>query len=668
MRWIRANAEIWLKSARFPFAAAALAVLLSSPSLQLGYVLDDKVHQAMLRPGLGFPEPVDPIWGLFAFMDGNPARNRAFMDAGIFPWWTEPKLRAQFLRPVTALTHLFDHRVAPDRPMFAHAHSLAWLAACVLVAGWVFRSLLGATAGAGLATLMFAVEDAHGIPAAWLANRNGLIALVFGLSAIALHDLGQRRHAAWARVGGPLCLLAGLLSAEAAVGAVAYLFAYAVFLPTPVWRVGHSARIARALSLLPHAVVVVVWKALHGAGGFGAWGSGLYLDPAREPVAYAAAALVRIPILLVAQWTPIPSEVAMVLSVPMRIALAALGAGVVLGLMGWTWRRSAGGPASASVAASSKGPLSSASVEPAPSEGSAPSAYEGAGRAVRADGAASADEGVVPSDGAASADEGVVPPDGAATAPEGRAVVGCFLLGSVLAAVPVAAVFPSNRVLVFVGVGVFGAVGHVVASWLSGYVRVGRAEQALLVGLVVVHLPFAAVGSVLATPAVDYLGNGLPGRCANAVPADEALEDTTLVFINAHALCAAYVLPSRALEGATRPAHVRVLGSLFSAMEIVRSGPRSLSVRVPDGYHHHPMDRLMRRGEPAMPIGSVVRLSGFEARVEGHNAQGRVDHVRFTFDLPLDDPRLRFFVLDAVGAKAFAVPAVGDTVYVPAVL
>ena len=574
-----------MSGVRFSVAAALLAVLLSSPSLQLGYVLDDKIHQAMLRPELGFPEAVDPVWGLFAFMDGNPARNRAFMELGIFPWWTEPRLRAQFLRPVTALTHLFDHEVAPGRPVFAHAHSLLWLAVCVILAGLLYRSAFGGAA-AGLATLLFAVDDAHGIPVAWLANRNALIALALGLAAIVLHDRGQRLDARWARVCGPLCLLAGLLSAEAAVGAVAYLFAYAVFLPTPVWRLDRRGWWARGLTLVPHAVAAIAWKALHSAGGFGAWGSGLYIDPGREPLAYVSAALVRIPILLLAQWTPIPAEVAMVLSPPMRAGLAAVGVGVVVALMLWAWRRSAGAPA-----------------------------------------------------------------------------VGWFLLGSVLAAVPVAAVFPSNRVLVFVGVGVFGAIGYAVAV---GDPRVGG--RWLVVALLIVHLPLAAVGTVLTPPAVHYLGNGLPGRCSAAVAPDEALDDTTLVFINAHALCAAYVLPSRALDGWTRPAHVRVLGSLFSDMEVSRTGPRALTVRVPDGYHHHPMDRLMRRGDVPMPVGRVVRLSGFEARIEGHNAEGRVDRVRFVFDRPFDDRRLRLFILGAEGAAPFTPPAEGDTVYVPAVL
>ena len=254
--------ERWLTHPLFPLVAVFLAVALASPALQLGYVLDDKVHQVMLRSDLPFPDHVDPVWGLFAFMDGTSHRNLTFMDSGMFPWWTDVHLRAQFLRPVTALTHLFDHAMAPENAFFAHVHSLLWLAVCVLLAGILYGRVMGSVA-AGLATLMFAVEDAHGMPVAWLANRNALVALAFGLGSIVLHIDGQERNRAWARVLAPVCFLLALLSAEAGVGAAAYLAAYALLMPQPWWRVGALDRWSRVLSLAPYAVVGLAWKVFH---------------------------------------------------------------------------------------------------------------------------------------------------------------------------------------------------------------------------------------------------------------------------------------------------------------------------------------------------------------------------------------------------------------------
>ena len=114
------------------------------------------------------------------------------MDLGIFPWWTDPLIKAEFLQPLTVATHRLDYRLWPDSAVLMHAHSLLWCAALVAATAVLYRRLMGPTPAAGVAALLFAVDDAHGGPAGWIANRNALVAATFGVLALLAHDARRR--------------------------------------------------------------------------------------------------------------------------------------------------------------------------------------------------------------------------------------------------------------------------------------------------------------------------------------------------------------------------------------------------------------------------------------------------------------------------------------------
>ena len=106
------------------------------------------------------------------------------MDAGVFPWWTDPTLKAEFLQALTVLTHRLDYALWPDSPVLMHAQSLFWLGA----AGRRRRHLLPADAGPDAGSprwprLLYAVDDARGPTVGFIANRNVLVAATFGVSA-----------------------------------------------------------------------------------------------------------------------------------------------------------------------------------------------------------------------------------------------------------------------------------------------------------------------------------------------------------------------------------------------------------------------------------------------------------------------------------------------------
>ncbi len=285
-----------------PFVLALLAVFLTLPSVWTGWQQDDLLQRYFL---LGNPDidgkPQSPL-NQFGFLDGDTARATELMNRGLVPWWTLPNVRLSFWRPLTALTHALDYQLWPQSSVLMHVQNLLWLGALIAAAGVLYRRVQGAGWVAGLAMLFFALDDAHGLPAGWIAGRNGLVAGFFGILALLAHDRWRRDKWKTGAVAGPLLLLLGLLSGEAAVATCGYLFAYALFLD-------QASRRERVLSILPYAVVALAWLIAYGALGYGTWGSGFYVDPLSEPIAFLKAVAWKSPMLLTDQWFFPPSFV-----------------------------------------------------------------------------------------------------------------------------------------------------------------------------------------------------------------------------------------------------------------------------------------------------------------------------------------------------------------------
>ncbi len=293
---------------RLPAVLALVAVLLCLPALWVGFQWDDYAHQVALHQ---FPETrqlaPSPLF-MFSFADGDIARNHRLMEAGWLPWWCLENLRMAFFRPLTALTHWLDHLLWPDSPVMMHVHSLVWFGLLVYTAAILYRQIMGTAWIAGMAALLFALDDGHGVPAGWIANRNALIASVFVILTLVFHDLWRKNSRISGAVIAPIFFLCGLLSGELALAGTGYLLAYALFLDHGTWT-------RRFVSLMPYGVVGVLWLMMYRMMGFGAFGSHWYVDPIRDPGEFFLALLVRAPILLMGQLGFISSDIYMTLSV-----------------------------------------------------------------------------------------------------------------------------------------------------------------------------------------------------------------------------------------------------------------------------------------------------------------------------------------------------------------
>jgi len=308
-------------------------VLLMLPSLRSGFMMDDYFH----LPAMGGSRlEASSDRHIFTFVSGNAEINADMARRGHLPWWVDDHLRLVFLRPLSSLLSHVDAAVFGRWAAGHHLHSLLWWALALLTAGVLLRRLLPGSAGI-LAFLLFALDESHILPAAWIANRSALVALAAML-------LGLRAHVRWreeswraGRFLAPAAIVLGLLAGEVAVLALAYFLAYELWGAPPSSR---QERLRAWLSfLVPGAVYLVVYLVL----GYGAARSGLYLDPTADPWGFLVGAAQRIPILLAGGITGFSADFG-IMDARLRPALIAAGCGGGLllgGLLRAVWKQTA---------------------------------------------------------------------------------------------------------------------------------------------------------------------------------------------------------------------------------------------------------------------------------------------------------------------------------------
>lgn len=278
---------------RLPLWMALVGVCAGLPSLWLGFVADDFIHRQMLLT-LTWREQ---LWGLFAFVhpQARLSLSQINQQVGTVPWWAAADLKIAFYRPLAVLTHWLDYRLWPDAPALMHLQNLLWYGGCCGLATLLYRRLLAPGWIVGPVALFFALDVGHIAAVSWIANRNALLALFFGLGTLLAHHQwrlhGRRRVLLLARVAYILTLL----SAESGIATLFYLLAYALFLDDRSWP-------ARLRSMFPYVFVSAMWLFNFIRLDYGASGSGFYLSPFDAPAAFVAAVVERGPLLFLSQW------------------------------------------------------------------------------------------------------------------------------------------------------------------------------------------------------------------------------------------------------------------------------------------------------------------------------------------------------------------------------
>lgn len=293
--------------------AAIVAALCTSPALFHRFELDDRLQRVTALGG-GFLYEHGPF-DLFTFLDGVPEHTHSLLERGLGPWWGDTHARISFFRPIASAVMWFDYNVL-RHAVAIHLHSILWYAALVAIVAALYRRLIEPLWIAGLAALLFAVDHEHGLLVGWIAQRNTLLSGAFGLGALLLHVRG-------APILGALSLSLALFSGEAGLGVVPYVLAW-------TWFLGEK----RLRSLLPHAAALTVWAVLYVIGRHGVKGSGLYLDPLHQPVAFLGNVVTHAPLLISSALGNVFIDFYPLLSGAPRVALIA---GAMVTCLAFAW-------------------------------------------------------------------------------------------------------------------------------------------------------------------------------------------------------------------------------------------------------------------------------------------------------------------------------------------
>ena len=586
---LRQVAQVLLTHRRLWLVAAVVAGCLTLPSLQAGLLFDD-YHVKLLMQDSHSPvrllkSPLD----MFRLLDGDVQRTRALMDFGFLPWWTDEAMKAAFWRPVASLTHWVDYLLWPNSPALMHAQSVLWYALLAGAVGLLYQRLMGLTVAAGVAALLYCVDDAHVIPVGFLANRNAVLAALFGVLCLVAHLRWRQDGWKAGAILAPASLALGLLSKEEGIAAIAYLAAFALLLDEAPWR-------QRVLSLAPYALVIVVWRFFWSHLGYGVLHVGPYVDPGTEPLRFALSLGSNAPILLLAQLAAPPADLSLVLEAGAQRWFCA-GAWVFVALVAGAWL-----------------PL------------------------LRRD-----------------------------------RVARFWLVGMLLALIPLCTTFPADRMLLFVGLGAMGLMAQFLlrlftdpATWPRQ--RIWRTTVVILASVFILRHAVAAPLNLPVRAATPMGPQFVLDRLYLKHPLDAGVVKQDLVVVNAPTIFVLMTSPLVwASENAPMPQHMRVLSSsLFQPVEVRRLDGQTIQVRPGPGFMAWMDDRLCRGEDRPMTVGQQVRLTGMTVEVTALTWDRRPAEAIFRFDVPLEDASLRWLQWKGGAFVPFVPPPVGQSVIVEA--
>ena len=578
----------------------ALGVAVRPCALDIGPLADDFAQLGMLEGR--YPVARSPL-DLFNFADGSREEIAALRASGFFPWWSHPELRLSMLRPLSSALMWLDLQLLGDRFRLYHLHTLAWWAGCAAALALVWRRLVPLSVGA-LALALFALDEAHGVLLGWIANRNALASSLFALLALAAYLARRERGLRW---GGPAaagCFALALGFGEYALTFVGYFVAYELL-------ARDDGKRARALALWPVALPALAFLLTRALLGYGPRHSGIYVDPLIEPAAFAAAALVRVPVFLA------------------DLVLALRADYWTLGLP-WTFQLYERGIVDESWLTSLQPWRTTQQLL-----------------------------GVVAIVAVAAIAANVLRTRGR------RDPLAWLALGALLALLPSAAPFPSSRLLLAALVGFCPLAAAFIVDALAQPRRRWRVTSAIallvpLVGVSTWHTHSEARDGHAAVRTIP--------RAIHAMQVDDAaLPRQRLIIMNAvEGHLGFYVPLIRGQQRLSVPERCWVLSGSPMPMHLLRIAGHAFELEMALGQSAtaSSYEQMFRSSREPLRVGDRFDLDGMRVTVLAVRGGG-FTRARFELDRPLDDPSLVFLHAGVSGLKRFDLPPVGERVYVP---
>jgi len=243
------------------------------------------------------------------------------------------------------------------------------------------------------------------------------------------------------------------------------------------------------------------------------------------------------------------------------------------------------------------------------------------------------------------------------------AVARFWALGMFLAVAPLSATFPSDRLLLFVGLGGSALVTRILDTWVRSWLESGKASARAVVAALFAVLHVAVSPLLLAARSAQMELFGVAAdRAQAALPSDPSITGKTIVIVAAPTLLfSSYIPAERRVLGLPYARHQYVLASASSAITVERNGPHGLTLRPEHGFLYTPLERHYRGSSP-LQVGQAVQLSAMTARISALS-DGRPSAVDFDFTGP--ESSYEFVTWKGDRFVPFELPAPGGAVQLP---
>jgi hypothetical protein len=275
----------WLAARGIERRIALVVFLAALPSVAMGLDCDDYGAAARVERN---------VFAAYAFTPTDPEAAHAWMldqrSTGIAPWWVSEQLRASFFRPLASLSLWVDF--ASGAPVWwMHLENCVIYALTVWLAARTYRQLGLSGAALGWASVFLGLDGVVAASVGWIAARNTLLAPLFGLACILLHDRASREGRLVVAALASFAFVLSVLSAELGLCTLGYLGAHAL-------TVDRRSAMRRAWALVPYALVAATHLGVYVHGGYGTHDVGVYRDVFHAPLSAFAAFTESIPIWL----------------------------------------------------------------------------------------------------------------------------------------------------------------------------------------------------------------------------------------------------------------------------------------------------------------------------------------------------------------------------------
>ena len=139
-----------------------------------GFMFDDYAQQEMLKLIKNNQREMN----IFYFTT-TPEEVSYYARLTAIPWWTSPKWRLKYFRPVATFSHMIDYSLWGSNPLPYHVNNIIWYALLVVLLYLFYRSFCNHGAMAFCGALVYALEPCHYLTVRWPASRNDIICATF---------------------------------------------------------------------------------------------------------------------------------------------------------------------------------------------------------------------------------------------------------------------------------------------------------------------------------------------------------------------------------------------------------------------------------------------------------------------------------------------------------